>query len=94
MYRVRKISLPIRREKITLLTTVKIQKRRTCHSKDIQGWELSNELEKFVVKFFGGGTAKDMESYIQPKVECAPSNAILHCGTNDLKTSSYPEQIA
>ena len=28
----------------------------------IIGWELSNESEKFVVKFFGGATTKDMES--------------------------------
>ena len=53
--------------------------------KDIKGWELSNELEKFVVKFFGGVTTKEMELYIQPKIERAPSNVILHCGTNDLK---------
>ena len=59
--------------------------------KDIKGWELSNESEKFVVKFFGGATKKDMESCIQPTIEHVPSNVILHCGTNDLKTSS--EQI-
>ena len=62
--------------------------------KDIKGWELSNELEKFVFKFFGGATTKDMESYIQPTIERAPSNVILHCGTNDLKTSTDHEQIA
>ena len=31
--------------------------------KDIESWELSNESEKFVVKFFGGATTKNMESY-------------------------------
>ena len=61
---------------------------------DIKGWELSNKSEKFVVKFFGGATTKDMESYIQLAIERAPSNVILHCGTNDLKTSTDPEQIA
>ena len=35
-----------------------------------------------------------MESYIQLAIERAPSNVILHCGTNDLKTSTDPEQIA
>ena len=30
--------------------------------KDIKCWELSNKSEKFVVKFFGGATTKDMES--------------------------------
>ena len=34
------------------------------------------------------------ESYIQPTLERAPSNVILHCGTNDLKTSTDREQIA
>ena len=34
------------------------------------------------------------ESYIQPTLERAPSNVILHCGTNDLKTSTDNEQIA
>ena len=62
--------------------------------KDIKGWELSNKSEKFVVKFFGGATTKAMESYIQLAIERAPSNVILHCGTNDLKTSTDPEQIA
>ena len=47
-----------------------------------------------MVKFFGGATTKDMESYIQPTTERTPSNVILHCGTNDLKTSTDLEQIA
>ena len=58
--------------------------------KDIKGWELSNESEKFVVKFFGGAITKNMESYFQLAIE----HVILHCGTNDLKTSTDPEQIA
>ena len=36
---------------------------------------------------------KDMESYIQPTIECATGNVILYCDTNDLKTSTDPEQI-
>ena len=62
--------------------------------KDIKGWELSNELEKFAAIFFGGATTKDVESYIQPTIERAPSNVILHHGTNNLKTCTDPEQIA
>ena len=62
--------------------------------KDIKGWELSNESEKFVAKFFGGATKNDMESYIQPTIERVPSNVILQSGTNDLKTSTDTEQIA
>lgn len=34
-----------------------------------------------------------MEPYIQPVIQGASSNIILHCGTNDLKTSSDIEQI-
>ena len=30
--------------------------------KDIKGWELSNESEKFIIKFSGVATTKDMES--------------------------------
>ena len=56
--------------------------------KDIKSCEPSNESEKFVVTFLGGATAKDMESHIQPTIERAPSNIILHCGTNDLKLST------
>ena len=37
---------------------------------------------------FGSATAKYMESYIQPTLERAPNNIILHCGTNDLKAST------
>ena len=36
---------------------------------------------------------KDMESYIQPTIERAIGNVILYCDTNDLKTSTDPEQI-
>ena len=46
--------------------------------KDIKGRELSNESEKFVVKFFGSAVAKDMDSHIQLKIGQALSNAILH----------------
>ena len=35
-----------------------------------------------------------MESYIQPTIEFTLSNVILHCGTNDIKTSTDTEQIA
>ena len=44
--------------------------------KDIKRWETSNESGKFVLKFFCCATVKDMESYIQPAIERAPSNAI------------------
>ena len=44
--------------------------------KGIKGWKLSNESEKFVVKFFGGATTKDMESYTQPTIERALGNVV------------------
>ena len=44
--------------------------------KDIKRWETSNESGKFVLKLFCCATVKDMESYIQPAIERAPSNAI------------------
>ena len=67
MCTVRKICLPIRREKGRSLATGKIQKDKDVSViigdsiiKDINGWELSNYLEKFEVKFFGGAATKDM----------------------------------
>ena len=50
--------------------------------------------KKIIVKFFGGVTAKDMELYIQPTIERALINDILYCGTNDIKASTDPKQIA
>ena len=62
--------------------------------KEIKSWKLLNESKIFAVKFFGGDITKDIESYIQPTIERAPCNAILHCGTNDSKASTDHEQIA
>ena len=91
MRTLRKIWLPIRREKITSVAT-KNSKNKNVSAiigdstiKDIEGWELSNESKVFVVIFFDGATTKDMESYIRSTMERAPSNVTLHCGTNDLK---------
>ena len=35
-----------------------------------------------------------MESYIQPIINRDPSNIIIYCGTNDLKSSDKPEETA
>ena len=84
----RKISLSIRREKITSVTTAKNSKNKNVSV--IIGDSIIKEIiykmnKKIVVKFFGGAITKDMESYVQPKIQPAPSNVILQCGTNDLK---------
>ena len=97
MCTVRKIWLSIRRDKITSIAAAKIQKAVIIGDsiiKDSKGWEISNESEKFVVKFFVGASTKDMDSYIQLTIERAPSNVILHYGTNELKAFNDPEQVA
>ena len=35
-----------------------------------------------------------MESYIIPILEQNPETIIIHSGTNDLKSDSFPEEIA
>ena len=60
----------------------------------MKGWKLSDEKNKVVVKHFSGAETKDKESYIIPTLEQNPETIIIHCGTNDLKSDSSPEEIA
>ena len=62
--------------------------------KDVKGWKLSDDKNKVVIKYFSGAKTKDMESYTIPTLEQNPETIIIHCGTNDLKSDSYPEEIA
>ena len=54
---------------------------------------MSSHTRKVVLKHFSGAKAKDMKSYVIPKVEQKPDNIILHTGTNGLKTIDTPEEI-
>ena len=62
--------------------------------KGVNGWKLSDEKNKVVVKHFSGARAKGMESYIIPTLEQNPKTIIIHNGTNDLKSDSSPEDVA
>ena len=61
--------------------------------KDVNGWKLSDENNKVVVKHFSGAKKKDMESYIIPTLKQNPETIIIHSGTNDLESHSSPEGI-
>ena len=62
--------------------------------KDVNGWKLSDENNKVVVKHFSGAKKKkDMESYIIPTLKQNPETIIIHSETNDLESHSSPEGI-
>ena len=61
--------------------------------KDINGWELSDNHKKVVVKQFSGSTTDDMMTYIKPPLKCNPDRFIIHVGTNDLRSDQDHETI-
>ena len=55
--------------------------------KNIQGWNVGKEVgHRFLVKAFSGATTTDMMDYIKPTINQNPTEVIIHCGTNDLKS--------
>lgn len=65
--------------------------------KDLKGWKMSqqtNNTSKIIVKSFPGATTDDMQAYIQPSVKQSPNEAIIHIGTNDLKSTKQPKLIS
>ena len=60
----------------------------------IYGWELSYREEKMVVKHFSGSATEDMKTYIQSSLKSDPDRVSIHIGTNDLRSSHNPENIA
>ena len=54
----------------------------------------TNNTSKIIVKSFPGATTDDMQAYIQPSVKQSPNEAIIHIGTNDLKSTKQPELIS
>ena len=62
--------------------------------KDLKGWELSNDKQKVVVKFFRGAETSHMYLHAKPTTEKNPENIIIHCGTNDISKDADPEKIA
>ena len=50
--------------------------------------------QKVYIKSFPGASTKDMESYSIPTKSYGNDLIILHCGTNDLRTSKSPNEIS
>ena len=50
--------------------------------------------EKVYVKHLPGATTRHMQSYVIPWKEFHNDLAILHCGTNDLRSNKSPLEIA
>ena len=53
-----------------------------------------NTDQKVYIKSFPGASTKDMESYSIPTKNYGNDLVILHCGTNDLRTSKSPSDIS
>lgn len=62
--------------------------------KEIKGWKLSGNNNRVVVKTFPGASTNCMKSYVKPTTEKNPDGIILHCGTNDLRANSNPEELS
>ena len=50
--------------------------------------------QRVFIKSFPGATTKDMLSYVEPSKQHKNDMIILHCGTNDLRSSKPAEIIA
>jgi len=62
-------------------------------TKEIKGYEMSNDSEIIVSKSFSGATVNCMKDYIKPTLNKKPELLILHCGTNDIRKSN-PDDLA
>ena len=62
--------------------------------KDVKGWELTDALNKVVVKSFCGATTSQMKWYVKPTKEQNLKNIILHCATNDINDDLQLQNIA
>ena len=61
--------------------------------KDLKVWELSNEKQEVVVKFFRGAKTSHMHWHAKSTIEKKPENVIIHCGTNDISKDTDPGKI-
>ena len=64
--------------------------------RNIPSRSLNQSLKEYfsVVKSFPGATTQDMKDYVKPTIARKPDLIILHTGTNDLKGSQAPTDIA
>ena len=57
-------------------------------------WELSDNNEKVVVKYFSGSTTEDMMTWIKPRLKRNPDRFIIHVRTNDLRSDQENIEVA
>ena len=62
--------------------------------KDIYGWELSDNNEKVVVKYFSGSSTEDMMTHIKPPLKHNPDRFIIDVRTNNWRSDQNAETIA
>ena len=62
--------------------------------KEINGYQLSTDDQRVIVKSFPGATTNCMEHYVKPTLAHKPNIIVIHCGTNDLKKDVEPLSIA
>ena len=61
---------------------------------DTYRWELSDNNEKAVVKYFSESTKENMMTYIKPLLKRNPDRFTIHVGPNDLGSNQDPNTIA
>ena len=65
--------------------------------KNVKTWKMKQNLarnEMIFVNSFPGATVRDMGSYCKPAIDKEPTRLILHCGTNDLRSSKSDVDIS
>ena len=75
----------------------KVTARGDSIIKQIKANKLRKNLsgkEKVFVKSCPGTTVSQMHHYVKPSMEFDPKLAIIHVGTNDLRSGKDPNQIA
>ena len=62
--------------------------------KDLKIWEISNDKQKVVVKYFRGAKTSHITWHAKPTIKKPPESIIIHSGTNDISKVVDPEKIA
>ena len=63
-------------------------------TKDVKGWELTDQSNKVVVKSFRGATTSQWRASKTNYGTKSQKYNFLHCGTNDINDEFEPQNIA
>ena len=55
--------------------------------KEIKGYEMTNDDVLVVTKSFSGATVECMEHYVKPTLKKKQDVMIIHCGTNNIRST-------